>query len=81
MQVSERLRCVIMDSGWNVTDAAKRVGVTRSALSNVINGNAELSIDLAFSLQHQFKVNARELLVAQLNEKILRMGYGQYSKT
>jgi plasmid maintenance system antidote protein VapI len=53
----------------SVTDAAKILGIGRPAFSNVINGNACLSIALALALQSKFDMNAKKLLIAQLNEQ------------
>jgi plasmid maintenance system antidote protein VapI len=35
---------------WTVTDFAKRIGVTRVALSRVVNGKAGISADLVIRL-------------------------------
>lgn len=38
------------DTGLTVTDFAKRIGVTRVALSRVLNGKAGISADMAIRL-------------------------------
>jgi len=41
---------VFADTGMTVTDAAKALGVTRAALSRVLNGKAAISADMALRL-------------------------------
>jgi addiction module HigA family antidote len=41
---------VFADTGLTVTDFAKRLGVTRVALSRVLNGKAAISADMAVRL-------------------------------
>ena len=41
---------VFADKGLTVTDFAKRLGVTRVALSRVLNGKAAISADMAVRL-------------------------------
>lgn len=41
---------VFADSGMSVTDAAKALGITRAALSRVLNGKAAISADMALRL-------------------------------
>jgi addiction module HigA family antidote len=41
---------VLADKGLTVTDFAKRLGVTRVALSRVLNGKAAISADMAVRL-------------------------------
>ena len=40
--------------GLSVTEAAKGLGVTRQALSDLVNGNAGLSVDMAIRLSKAF---------------------------
>lgn len=69
--LAEQLRrALIVDTGRTVTDVAKQIGIGRSALSNTLNGNAELSIELALRLENIFGMNARDLLIEQMDEKI-----------
>ena len=49
----------------SVTDAAERLGVGRPALSNLLNGNAALSPDMAVRIEKTFGANASELLDKQ----------------
>ena len=46
----------------SVTDAAKRLGVGRPALSNLLNGNSSLSPDMAVRLERSFGVDRKKLL-------------------
>ncbi len=41
---------VFADTGVTVTEAAKALGVTRAALSRVLNGKAAISADMALRL-------------------------------
>ncbi len=69
--VSARLQKLITrQMGMTVTDAARQLQIARPNLSNVIHGSAELSVDLALKLESVFKIDARRLLVAQLDEQI-----------
>ena len=45
---------VIKEHGLNVTDTAKMPGVTRTALSDVLNGNAAISAEMAFRIEVVF---------------------------
>ena len=61
-----RIRAEIARRGMSVTDAAKLVGVGRPALSNLINGNASLSEEMAMRLEKAFKkYTVKELMEMQ----------------
>ena len=49
----------------SVTDAAKRLGVGRPALSNLLNGNASLSPTMALRLKKSFGADRQKLLDLQ----------------
>ena len=49
----------------SVTSAAAILGVRRATLSDVINGNASLSAEMAYRLQKAFGVSAEMLLRVQ----------------
>lgn len=53
-----------------VTEVAAEIGMSRPAFSNVINGQADLSIDLALRIQKLFNIDARQMLIDQLDEKL-----------
>lgn len=73
MRVYERVyEAVIVQGGQTVTDAAARLQMSRPSLSNVVNGNAALSIELALRIEREFGLDARKLLVAQLDEDIAK---------
>lgn len=55
----------ILPPGLTVTAAAKRLGVGRPALSNLLNGNAALSTDMAVRLQKAFRCDSEDLLRRQ----------------
>ena len=51
----------------SVTEAAKRLGVGRPALSNLLNGNSSLSVDMAAKLARVFGADKEKLLERQAN--------------
>lgn len=73
MKVPEQLRQMLVEHDLSITDAAKRLNITRPSLSHVINGKAALSIGLALKVEHEFGLNARKLLIAQLDAEIARV--------
>ena len=50
-----RIRAEVIPPGMSVTKAAQLMGVGRPALSNLLNGNASLSEDMAMRLEKAFK--------------------------
>ena len=50
----------------SVTEAAKRLGVTRQALSDLINGRAGISIEMAIQLSKAFGSNLETWLGLQM---------------
>ena len=58
---------VFIDTGVTVTDFARRIGVTRPALSRVLNGKADISADLAVRLAAALGGSAESLLHMQAN--------------
>ena len=55
----------VLPAGMTVTEAAKRLGVGRPALSNVLNGNASLSPDMSIRLEKAFGCDRLMLLEMQ----------------
>ena len=55
----------VIPAGMSVTDAAKRLGVGRPALSNLLNGNSSLSPDMAVKLEKSFGTDCQKLLDIQ----------------
>ena len=55
----------VLPPGLSVKDAAKLLGVGRPALSNLLNGKAALSPEMALRLQKTFGANQEELLKLQ----------------
>lgn len=58
---------VIQPLGLSVTDAAERLGLSRVALSRVLNGRAAISPDLAIRLEMAGASTARAWLSMQVN--------------
>ncbi|WP_315807148.1 MULTISPECIES: HigA family addiction module antitoxin [unclassified Bradyrhizobium] len=60
-----RIRREVIPPGMSVTKAAQLIGVGRPALSNLLNGNAALSADMAARLEKAFKCRRQDLLEMQ----------------
>lgn len=58
---------VFTDTGISVTDFATRLGVTRVALSRVLNGKAAISADMALRLAAALGGSAQSWLHMQAN--------------
>ena len=59
------IRQNVLPSGMTVTDAAKRLGIGRPALSNLLNGRAALSQQMVQRLARTFGADAAALLELQ----------------
>lgn len=58
----EWLRTEIVEpSGLNVTEVAERLHVTRQAMSNLLNGKAGLSAEMAIRFEKAFGVKAETM--------------------
>jgi addiction module HigA family antidote len=57
---------VVQPHGWNVTETADRLGVTRQAMSNLLNGHAGVSAEMALRFEKAFGLNADMLLRMQV---------------
>ncbi|MDX2224142.1 MAG: HigA family addiction module antitoxin [Rhodospirillaceae bacterium] len=64
---------VIAPLGLSVTDAARVLGVTRPALSAVLNGRAALSTEMALRVEKAFGVSMDTLMRMQNNFDIATM--------
>jgi addiction module HigA family antidote len=58
-----RIKAEVIPAGMSVTKAAELMGVGRPALSNLLNGNAALSSDMAARLEKAFKKYTRKELI------------------
>jgi antitoxin HigA-1 len=56
---------IIKPAGLTVTDAAKSLQVSRPALSSLLNGNADLSGDMALRIEKAFGVKMDTLMRMQ----------------
>ena len=56
---------IVEPHGLNVTVTAAKLDVTRQAMSNLLNGNAGLSADMAIRFEKAFGVHADTLLRMQ----------------
>src|SRR5688500_12690573 len=62
-----RIKAEVIPTGMSVTKAAALLGVGRPALSNLLNGNAALSADMAARLEKAFNYPRTLLLEMQAN--------------
>lgn len=63
---------IVEPHGLSVTDAARHLGVTRQALSNLLNSRAGLSADMAIRFEKAFGVKADTLLRMQTAYELAR---------
>ena len=63
---------IIEPRGLSVTAAAKAIRVSRPALSNLLNGKADLSGDMALRIEEAFGVKMDTLLRMQASYDIAR---------
>lgn len=61
---------VLLPLGIEVTDAAQRLGMSRTTLSRVINGRAGISPDLAIRLEQAGVSTARFWMTLQANYEL-----------
>ena len=72
-RVGQHIRRHVIPPGMTVTEAAKRLEVSRVALSNLLNGSAELSQRMALRLQAVFGADPDEMFKVQHEgERVLR---------
>ena len=65
-------REVIEPLGLSVTAAARALGVTRPALSNLLNGRASLSSEMAIRIEKAFGLRMEHLMRIQLAYDLAR---------
>ena len=63
---------IVAPHGLNVTEAARHLGVTRQAMSNLLNARAGLSADMAIRFEKAFGVKADTLLRMQTAHELAR---------
>jgi len=63
---------IVKPLGLSVTAAARVLGVSRPALSNLLNGNADLSGDMALRIEKAFGVKMDTLMRMQSSYDIGR---------
>ncbi len=63
---------VLVPLGIEVTEAAHRLGMSRTSLSRVINGHADISPDLAVRLERAGVSTARYRMTLQANCELSR---------
>jgi addiction module HigA family antidote len=68
----ELLQDIVSNSGLTITDFAKRLGISRVALSRVINGRAAVSAELAIRLSAMLGGTAESWLRMQVSFDLWR---------
>ncbi len=73
----------VMETGITVTALALRLGVTRVALSRILNGRAGISADMAIKLTSVFGGSAESWMYMQANYELWQAEsrVGQHNKT
>ena len=56
---------IVEPGGRSITEVAADMGVSRQALSTVLNGHASLSADMALRFERQFRISADTLMRMQ----------------
>jgi plasmid maintenance system antidote protein VapI len=65
------LRAIVLENGHlTVTKAAKKLHISRTALSRVLTGNADLSVELAAMIEDIYGYSALDLLQYQVARKL-----------
>lgn len=67
-----RIKAEVIPAGMSVTKAAELMGVGRPALSNLLNGNAALSPDMAARLEKVFQYPLKDLMEMQARYEVAR---------
>lgn len=65
-------REIVEPAGLNVTAAAERLHVTRQAMSNLLNGHAGLSAEMAIRFEKAFALRAETLMRMQAAHELAR---------
>ena len=63
-------RNIVDHFGLSVTEAAERLHVTRQAMSNLLNGHAGLSADMAIRFEKAFGLKAETLMRMQASHEL-----------
>ena len=72
-----RIKAEVIPAGMSVTKAAQLMGIGRPALSNLLNGNAALSADMAARLEKAFNKLSRQQLMAMQTAYEAAQGKGK----
>jgi len=74
------IRGSVIPSNLTVKEASRLLGVGRPALSNLLNGKAALSLEMAQRLEKTFGANSKQLLILQTEfEQYQNKGQGDLS--
>lgn len=64
-------RAIVEPYGLNVSTAAAHLGVTRAAMSNLLNGHAGLSAEMAVRFEKAFGISATTLVRMQAAHELV----------
>src|SRR5258708_6015418 len=64
--IGQLMRVIVLPRNMTVAKLAKTLRIGRPALSNVLNGNAALSVQLAAKIEDVFRFKAEALLKYQV---------------
>jgi antitoxin HigA-1 len=62
---------IVEPHGLGVTDTARKLGVTRQAMSNLLNGSAGVSAEMAIRFEKAFGIKAETLLRMQVSHDLV----------
>jgi addiction module HigA family antidote len=68
---------IVEPHGLSVTAAAAKLGVTRQAMSNLLNGGAGLSAEMAVRFEKAFGLRAETLLRMQMAHDLAAVRAGE----
>ncbi len=65
------IAATITSKGWSQVNAAKRLGVSRVALSRVVNHHADVSVEFALKCERLLGMDAYHILRTQISQQLL----------
>jgi antitoxin HigA-1 len=64
----------VAPNGRSITEVAETIGVSRQALSTVLNGQASLSADMSLRFEREFKISADTFMRMQTTYDLAQAG-------
>ncbi len=68
LSVGQNIRILRLKSGWSLRDAARRLGISTSALSKIETGVTDVNLSRLEQIAHIFGVNLVQLWVLDFEE-------------